>query len=146
SSHATTRPPLSMSGRLSLSLIARYSRYPDWIQLSSTLSSGASKPVCSRPLFPLLAPSRMSDAASSMTGSRPAMAKRRKMAQPTTPAPMMTALLCAIVSLTPGRVAGLSESVQTSSDLPQVERLRPGQHLVADPAQGGAATGILDAD
>src|SRR5919109_3869492 len=113
---------------------------------SSTLPSGASKPVCSSALLPLLAPSRMSGAASSMIGSSPAMARRRKMAQPTTPAPMMTALLVAMMSLTQGRLAGLSESVQTSSDLAQVERLRPRQHLVADPAQGRAATRILDAD
>ncbi len=64
------------------------------------LSSGASKPVCSSALLPLLAPSRMSGAASSMIGSSPAMARRRKMAQPTTPPPMMTALLFAISSLT----------------------------------------------
>src|SRR5688572_27863133 len=116
------------------------------MQPSSMLPSGASKPVWSRALLPLLAPSRMSGAASSMIGSSPAMARRRKMAQPTTPAPMMTALLVTMVSLTQGRVAGLSESVQTSSDVPQVERLGPGQHLVADPAQGGAAARILDAD
>src|SRR5215510_9546030 len=116
------------------------------MQRSSTLPSGASKPVWSKALLPLLAPSRMSAAASSMIGSSPAMAKRRKMAQPTTPAPMMTALLSAMVSLTQGRVAGVSESVQASSDLPQVERLGSSQHLVADSAQGGAAAGILDTD
>src|SRR5688572_25400805 len=149
SSHATTSAPLSTSGRLSLSLIARYSRWPDWMQESSMLPSGASKPVCSSALLPLLAPSRMSGAASSMIGSRPAMARRRKMAQPTTPAPMMTALLCAMNSLTRRRFAGDSGPVQgwrRVLDLPQVERLRPGQHLIADPAQGGAAARIFDAD
>ena len=49
---------------------------------------------------------RMSAPASSRSARAPAMARRRKMAQPTTPAPMMTALLCAMSSLTRRRFAG----------------------------------------
>src|SRR5581483_5135939 len=102
------------------------------MQCSSSEPFGASKPVCRMALLPLLAPDRMSAPASSSSGFSPAIASLRKIAQPTTPPPMMTTS---------------ARSISSISDLrPQVERLRPRQHLVADAGERGAAAGILDAD
>src|SRR3954471_14204526 len=107
------------------------------MQASSTEPGGASKPVCRMALFPLLAPERMSSPASSSSGFSPASARRRKMAQPTTPPPMMT------TSARSNSAIAQEPRLDLRS---QVEALRPGQHLIADPGERGAAAGILHAD
>src|SRR5689334_20064142 len=58
------------------------------MQACSRLPGGASKPVCSMALLASLTPERMSAPRSISTHLRPESAKRRKIAHPTTPAPM----------------------------------------------------------
>src|SRR6185295_12291926 len=70
---------------------------PAFMQRSSRLLGGASKPVWRSALLPLEAPDRISLPRSSKTHFNPAMAKRRRIARPTTPPPI-TAMsnLCSI--------------------------------------------------
>src|SRR5690348_15728986 len=58
------------------------------MQACSRLPGGASKPVCNMALLALLTPERMSAPRSMSTHLSPPRANRRKIAQPTTPAPM----------------------------------------------------------
>lgn len=59
------------------------------MQRSSSEPCGASNPVCRIALLALDAPDRMSVPASITTTRAPSKAKRRAIAQPTTPAPMI---------------------------------------------------------
>src|SRR5690348_13519413 len=107
------------------------------MQATSSEPGGASKPVCRIALLPLLAPERMSSPASSSSGFNPASASRRKMAHPTTPPPMMTTSARSNSAMTRGPELDLG---------PEMERLRPSQHLITDAGQGRTAARVFHAD